>query len=216
VEAAMRMTFDPRTGEADGLVSSVRDIAECKVLEARLAALATIDPLTGLHNRRALDDALEREWRRAFREGAPLSLLLLDVDQFKAFNDSHGHSAGDTCLREIAATIGASIRRPSDLAARYGGEEFAFLLPGTEAAGAVEVAERIRIAVQALGRPHAPALGGVVTVSIGAASCQPGHGMPVDSAGALLAAANAALYAAKRAGRNRVSLAAEISFPAGG
>jgi diguanylate cyclase (GGDEF)-like protein/PAS domain S-box-containing protein len=215
VEAAMRVALDPRTGEPDGIVSTMRDVTEYKVLEERLATLATIDPLTGLHNRRALDDALEREWRRAVREGAPLSLLLMDVDHFKAFNDSYGHSAGDTCLREIAATIGAAIRRPSDLAARFGGEEFAFLLPGTEAAGAVEVEERIRIAVQALGRTHARAAGGVVTVSVGAASCQPDAGSPVNSVGAVVAAADAALYAAKRAGRNRVSLAAEVACPAG-
>jgi diguanylate cyclase (GGDEF)-like protein/PAS domain S-box-containing protein len=211
VEAALRVAHDPRTGQPDGVVAVSRDVTERQVLEARLSALATIDPLTGLHNRRALDDALEREWRRASRERLPLSLLLLDVDHFKALNDSFGHTAGDTCLREIAAAVGDAIRRPSDLAARFGGEEFAFLLPGTEAAGAVEVGERIRIAVQALGLAHTPSVGGVVTVSVGAASCIPAAGSPVDSAGALVAAADAALYAAKRAGRNRVSLAAEVA-----
>jgi diguanylate cyclase (GGDEF)-like protein/PAS domain S-box-containing protein len=212
VEAAMRVAFDPRSGEPDGVVAISRDVTERKVLEARLAELATTDGLTGLFNRRALDEALDREWRRAFREGSHLSVLLLDVDHFKAFNDSHGHGAGDACLREIAAAIGAAARRPSDLAARYGGEEFAFLLPGTEAAGALEVAERIRAAVQGLGIPHATSPEGSVTLSIGAASCQPRIGTPPDAPGALVAAADAALYGAKRSGRNRVRLVAEGSL----
>ena len=156
--------------------------------------------MTGLANRRHFDQVLAREWQRAGRERLPLSILLLDADCFKAYNDAHGHPAGDEVLKAIAACASANLHRPTDLAARYGGEEFAAVLPNTDINGAVQVAEGIRRAVMARGLPHGAAESGFVSVSIGVASTIPHDG---DSAASLLERADAALYEAKRLGRNR-------------
>lgn len=166
-----------------------------------LSSLALKDPLTHLANRRAFDGAVQRELARARREGGPVSLLMLDVDHFKKFNDHYGHPAGDACLRRIASAIASELTRPADLAARYGGEEFVVLLPGTSPYGAATVAERIRNAVASLDMVHACSDEGIVSVSIGGATMDPGSkGVnPAD----LLADADVALYAAKRDGRNR-------------
>lgn len=148
-----------------------RMAAEEALTEAagKLAVMAATDGLTGLANRRQFDLNLGREWRRAVRNEAPLSLLLLDVDCFKSFNDRYGHQEGDQVLRSIAACIPQTVRRPADAGARYGGEEFAVLLPGTDAAGALAIAEHLRSAVAALGIPHAGSPSGQVTASIGVA-----------------------------------------------
>jgi diguanylate cyclase (GGDEF)-like protein len=167
-----------------------------------LERLSTQDGLTGLFNRRYLDDYLQREALREAREHACLSLILLDIDHFKAFNDTYGHQAGDECLKAVARVIGQAARRPADLAARYGGEEFAVVLPGTDMAGALALAEGLRRAVQDLGLPHAGSpVAGSVTVSLGVASLVPRRqGTPHD----ILALADQALYQAKNQGRNQV------------
>ena len=175
-----------------------------------------LDGLTGISNRRCFDTMLEKEARRAVRDGLPLALLLLDVDRFKAFNDTYGHPAGDACLREIAGAMGRMMQRPADLAARYGGEEFAMLLPGTDHAGATALAERVRAAVRDLNIDHPGAATGIVTVSIGVAVVWPQRSE--QGAQRLVQMADKALYQAKAAGRDRVCLAdeAEDLEPVGG
>ena len=169
---------------------------------AELHRLAVIDGLTQVANRRFFDERLDCEWRRMGRKRQPLSLLICDVDHFKAFNDSSGHLAGDECLRKVACAIRAHARRPGDLVARYGGEEFAVILSHTDAPGALCVAEQIRCAVEGLGILHpASPTAERVTVSLG------GTSRVIDGKTApetLVAEADCALYAAKNAGRNRV------------
>ena len=170
--------------------------ASARALED-LARLARRDPLTGLPNRRALEDALAREVPRAARAGAPLAALVLDVDRFKQVNDRHGHAAGDTVLAAVAARAAAALRA-GDLLARVGGEEFVALLPGADLAAAVEAAERVRARVAAEPIPAGGSLL-VVTLSAGCAALAPGEGGE-----GLLARADAKLYEAKRGGRDRV------------
>ena len=169
-----------------------------------LTVLASRDGLTGLANRRHFEETLRLEMKRAGRTGAPLSLVLLDVDFFKKYNDHYGHVAGDDCLRRVAAALRGGLARPTDLAARYGGEEFAVVLPATSEAGARYVAERLRLAIMALGIAHAGNPHGVVTISAGACSF---HGKPGedDDPDALVRQADALLYRAKAEGRNRVA-----------
>jgi len=166
-----------------------------------LRQLAYHDELTGLASRRQFNQALAREWARSAREGTQLAVLMADVDYFKGYNDRYGHLFGDLCLREVATVFGDALKRPADLAARYGGEEFAAVLPRTDIAGALRVAEAVREGVSALHLPHAgsPEIGHV-TVSVGVAAVLP---VAADSE-ALVRAADQALYAAKRGGRNRV------------
>jgi diguanylate cyclase (GGDEF)-like protein len=179
-------------------------IGKRKQAEETLARLALFDGLTGLANRRHFDAVLEREWRNAARDQSPLALLLIDVDNFKSYNDLYGHQLGDKALIAIAQTIAANILRPTDLAARYGGEEFVVILPETDPVKAVIVAERIRNAVAALQLEHAAASGnGVATVSIGVSAIVPPH---AGEGSALVDSADGALYEAKRTGRNRTSL----------
>ena len=134
--------------------------------ERNLAGLASTDPLSGLANRRTLDDKLDHEWRRAQRAGNPISLIMIDVDHFKAFNDTFGHQAGDEALRRVAQVIKAHLRRPADLAARYGGEEFAVVLSDTDATGTRTLAEKIRTAVEHM-EPVVPSER-TLTISLGA------------------------------------------------
>jgi diguanylate cyclase (GGDEF)-like protein len=163
--------------------------------ERELALLASVDPLTGLANRRTLDQTLQLEWLRAQRSGQPLSILMIDADHFKALNDRLGHQRGDEALRALAKLIGGHVRRPADLAARYGGEEFAVVLPETTTAGAFTMAQNIRQAVEQL-PGESP-----MTVSIGIATWAQG---PYEELKQLLLAADKALYQAKASGRNRV------------
>ncbi|WP_095147152.1 sensor domain-containing diguanylate cyclase [Pseudomonas sp. Irchel s3b6] len=167
--------------------------------ESELAQLAATDSLTGVANRRTLDKVLQREWARAQRSGKPMSVLMIDADHFKAFNDRHGHQGGDDALRVLARVINENIRRPGDLAARYGGEEFSAVLPETDTTGALRIAENIRAAVERL--PPFENDESPMTVSIGL-STSTGH--PAQSLENLLYTADKALYQAKRAGRNRV------------
>lgn len=168
---------------------------------AALARLADTDGLTGLHNRRHLDERMAAEVARAARERTPLSLIMMDVDFFKRYNDAYGHAAGDDCLRMVAGVLAGTVNRPADLAARFGGEEFAVLLPNTAQDGACGIAEAICQGVRAAGMAHRASDIGVVTISAGVATVVPAPGADVR---ALVEAADAALYAAKEAGRNRV------------
>lgn len=168
-----------------------------------LERIATLDGLTHIANRRRFDIVLQQEWRRCLRERIPISLLMLDVDDFKAYNDEYGHQAGDDVLIRIAAVCNAAMKRSTDTAARYGGEEFAVILAHTDAEGAMRVAEAIAQGVRDLGITHRRATAApIVTVSIGVATMMPDVR---ESAEGLVGAADHALYAAKRAGRNRIS-----------
>ncbi len=182
----------------------VRQKAEADLRQANLElqTLAIVDALTRLANRRRFDEALAREWRRLARVGKPLSLVMIDVDCFKAYNDSHGHLAGDLCLRDIARVIQDNVRRPGDLAARYGGEEFAVILPDTPVGGAAHVAEAIRMSVEELQIPHdRSSVVPVVTISAGVACTFPHPDIPIQR---LIQGADEGLYRAKSCGRNCV------------
>jgi len=176
-----------------------------------LEALASIDSLSGLANRRSFDARLETEWQRAANLERPIALAMVDVDHFKLFNDNYGHLEGDRCLRAIAETLTAAASHRADFAARYGGEEFVLLLPDTSLTAALNIAERLRAAVEALAIDHDHAPCGHVTISIGVASLT-----PTGSEGeqALIEAADAGLYAAKRNGRNRVWAESRAMSPA--
>jgi diguanylate cyclase (GGDEF)-like protein len=176
----------------------------------QLERLATEDGLTGLFNRRYLNDMLDKEWARAAREKSQVGLVLLDIDHFKKLNDAYGHPTGDEALRRVADVLKMSIHRPGDVAARYGGEEFAILLPGTHQAGAGILAERIRKNVESLAFPHRDSPYQHVTVSAGVAGL---HVVPGAHASALLERADQALYAAKQEGRNRVAEASQETSP---
>jgi diguanylate cyclase (GGDEF)-like protein len=167
----------------------------------RLVRISFLDPLTGIANRRYLDEYLGREWKRAAREGGELALIMADIDHFKAFNDIYGHRAGDECLVKVAGSLEKSLLRGADLVARFGGEEFAAVLPRTDLAGALELAQRMRREVAGLGLDHRGNGPGVVTISLGAASVRPDRDDPPES---LIEAADKELYRAKEGGRNRV------------
>lgn len=182
-----------------------------KTLADALRQAALKDGLTGLANRAAFDAQLAWEWRRTSRSAAPLSLLLVDVDHFKRYNDAHGHLAGDAALRSVSGHLQAVARRGCDLAARYGGEEFVVLLPETDAQAALQLAERLRADIaDMIIRPEASAAPSRVTVSVGVATFDPRTALTsaeeVYSPTTLVAAADRGLYAAKAAGRNRVVL----------
>lgn len=177
---------------------------ELQAKNRELGKKQTIDGLTGIPGRRHFEEKLGEEWRRAWREGSPLSLLLLDIDAFKAYNDTYGHLAGDECLKKVASTLIASIGRAGDLAARFGGEEFAAVLPATDGLGAMVVAEAVRVAVAALDIGHRAAAHDRVTVSVGTATVYPDGGKTAND---LIILAEAALYRAKAAGRNNVKQA---------
>jgi len=173
----------------------------------RYEELALSDGLTGISNRRRFDEALVAEWRRSMRERKPLALLMIDIDFFKLFNDRYGHEAGDVCLKQIARLIEQTVKRPADLVARYGGEEFVALLPGTDRAGGIALAERLIASVAELAMPHLDSPLGQVTLSVGVAAAVPTSQTPAD---VLLRAADHALYEAKHAGRNRLVASAVL------
>jgi two-component system, chemotaxis family, response regulator WspR len=167
-----------------------------------LERLVCVDSLTGLANRRHLGTILGGEWRRAVRTGGEISVLMIDLDDFHAYNETWGHPGGDTCLRRVSEALAGQLRRPSDLLGRYGGEEFLAILPDTSAEGAAVVAERLRQIVRALELPHPRSSHRVVTVSIGAATDNADVSSRPDD---IIAAADRSLYLAKQAGRNCVS-----------
>ena len=192
--------------DADGklvaVVETLRDVTDEKRAQVALEQLATRDGLTGLANRRCFDDTLNAEWQRALRNQQPLSLLMVDVDNFKQYNDAYGHLGGDECLQRIANAVSSEMRA-NDLVARYGGEEFAVILPNQSLKGAAIVAERIRCRVEQLRLPNLGSQQHVVTVSIGAATAL---ASPETDPSQLVATADSALYRAKHMGRNRISL----------
>ncbi|KAA3652325.1 MAG: diguanylate cyclase [Proteobacteria bacterium] len=194
-------------GHLVAVVETLRDMTVQKEAQIQLEQLAAKDALTGLANRRAFDERLDAEWRRCQRGGQLLSIIMVDVDHFKTYNDTYGHPQGDVCLRSVASVLAGVAARTGDLVARYGGEEFVVVLPGTNSAGARVVAERIRVAIAALDMPHAASsVGAHVSVSLGVASADPSK----LAAASLLMAADQALYAAKKLGRNRVEVAGEV------
>jgi diguanylate cyclase (GGDEF)-like protein len=184
-----------------------RQLLERQVVQDQLESLARTDALTGLANRRALDEYLADAWPRALRESSPLGLLLVDIDHFKAFNDTYGHQAGDACLRQVAEAVHLCARRHGDMAARYGGEELALVLPGCDPDALRSLAEAVCRAVRALDIPHAESYTAqMVTVSVGAASLWPGRLGQDEGPASLVALADLALYDAKAGGRNRVAV----------
>jgi diguanylate cyclase (GGDEF)-like protein len=188
--------------------------SEDQLLESSrvLERASLIDPLTGVGNRRAFDQTLEREWSRAHRAGESLALLLIDIDYFKRMNDACGHQRGDECLAAVARALERALPRVTDFIARYGGEEFACILPATDGNGAVKVAEQLRAAVEALRIEHPGSEHGILTVSIGATACRDASGVALPT---WVCTADRALYEAKRTGRNRVEFAlTESKVPA--
>ncbi len=188
----------------------VRTQLALRLRTQQLLRLASVDGLTGLANRRAFDQTLALEWRRARRNHTPLSLVMIDIDYFKPFNDRYGHQAGDDCLRDVAVSLGQAAERPGELVARYGGEEFAAVLPFCDSDAALAVAEKMRQRVDDLALPHptSPVIRHV-TISCGVATLAvraDDDTVPSDAT-LLLGAADQALYAAKAAGRNRVARA---------
>lgn len=180
----------------------VKSQVELKQLRDALERLALVDGLTGVWNRRRFDDYLAQEWRRGQRESASLALVLIDIDHFKAFNDTYGHQEGDRCLKSVAQALASAVKRPADMLARYGGEEFACILPGTGVSGAVQLAEQMRDAVSTLATPHRKSsVGPIVSASMGVAAMEP---TSERSPANLVRLADECLYAAKAAGRNRV------------
>jgi diguanylate cyclase (GGDEF)-like protein/PAS domain S-box-containing protein len=213
MEISASVVRDSSTEKALEAVIVMRDVTERKSMEDQLARLALTDGLTGLANRRAFDEDLDREWKRTLREGSQISLLLVDIDRFKEFNDNYGHQVGDDCLRAIAIAVqGAS--RGTDIAARYGGEEIAVILPSTFTPGAVEVAEKVRSAVEALKLQYQVCPDGrsCVTVSVGIGTALARDGGTMRMPESLLLAADNALYKAKNEGRNRIATALLVAF----
>ncbi|SDJ58052.1 PAS domain S-box-containing protein/diguanylate cyclase (GGDEF) domain-containing protein [Paraburkholderia steynii] len=213
METHLRCVIDPFSGKPDSLTATVRNISEQKLAEQRAAderaelqGLVFRDGLTGLFNRRHFDRELGRHWQQQSRadKRGNLAVIMADVDAYKSFNDCYGHQRGDECLRTVAAAISSTASRATDTVARYGGEEFALILPDTDGEGALIVAERIRRAVECLGISHEASSPGIVTISVGVAATQAGQ----DSDPAMLVgAADRALYAAKRQGRNCICVA---------
>jgi len=179
-----------------------------KELEAKneeLERLSSQDGLTGIANRRIFDEFIAREWSRAGRSGTPLSLILIDIDHFKTYNDNYGHQGGDDCLRQVAQKLAETVKRPTDLVARYGGEEFAVVMPGTDDEGARSIAEALCNGVSGMGLPHEhSSTADHVTISLGVGCVVPPHdGKPED----LITMADEALYRAKEEGRNQYRVA---------
>ena len=218
-QGSLRVYRDPATGRPIGFLNLVRDITERKRNEEHLQSayrametLVIVDALTGIANRRRFDDALATEWRRALREASKLSLLLIDADHFKLYNDTYGHVRGDSCLKQIAEACLDVVLRPGDLVARYGGEEFAVVLPGTDEPGAKAVAEDICQAIRNRKLPHEANPPGIVTISIGCATIIPQRGKTAQD---LIESADQALYRAKNRGRDRVVVSGAPVRPAG-
>ncbi len=203
VRSALRLKHETarRKARETELLEVTRQL---QAVNERLQGLSFLDGLTGIANRRHFDQELLQECRRAQREGTSLSLIMIDIDYFKAFNDTYGHLKGDDCLKTVAATLKKSLKRPGDFVARYGGEEFAVVLPNTDHEGAALVAEELRASIESVCISHLNSLcTDYVTVSLGAVTKFSGQAVtPAD----LILAADQALYRSKHEGRNRVSV----------
>lgn len=214
MEVSARMIEDPETGQPKEMILVARDLTERKKLEDQLLAMAMTDGLTGLSNRRAFDRELERQWSRVLAESSQFSLVLLDIDHFKKFNDEYGHLAGDDCLRVVAAAVKSAVR-DGDAVARYGGEEIAIILPATDSHEAVIVAEAVRNAIENLGIEHGgnPEGSSKVTASFGVATALARAGGAIRMPESLLLSADKALYMAKSEGRNCVRKVMMMAAP---
>jgi len=192
--------------QRDAAFRDLRDLKkELEVKNKELERLSTTDSLMGIANRRSFDEFFDKEWRRATREEKQLSIILIDIDHFKAYNDHYGHQGGDECLRQVARKLAECLKRGGDMIARYGGEEFVVVLPNTSERGAISIAEELRAAVEALRLKHEhSSVADHVTISLGVASMIPVQGASLRE---LIAMADEALYAAKESGRNRCHLA---------
>jgi len=204
-QSGIRHLAVTENGEFIGLLSAMNFFEYYKDVEEHLSNLAIHDGLTGIYNRRYFDETLAREWKRTMREKASLSLIMLDIDYFKKYNDTYGHQAGDECLRQVATTISGALRRPADMAARYGGEEFVVVLPNLKLEDSAKFGETIRAKIEALKMEHKQSdANPFITVSLGIASVVPSS---ISSYEELVGAADKALYSAKNKGRNRVCVA---------
>lgn len=202
----LKLALEAQKERARDLEQRERELLEItRLLEEtneRLRHLSTLDGLTGIPNRRRIMEFLDQEWRRSQRDGSWLSLVMIDVDHFKNYNDARGHQAGDDCLWMVANCLKRCLNRASDMVGRYGGEEFIAVLPETPIEGALSVADEMRAGVQALGVDHPDSgVAPTVTISLGVAACQPNRNVTVTK---LVSMADQALFQAKRAGRNRV------------
>lgn len=210
VRAALRLKeeLDQRRAREDELLDMTRRLER---VNSKLRRLSVLDELTGIPNRRFFNLLLRQEWDRAAREALPVSLIMIDIDHFKSFNDFYGHPAGDECLARVAGTLGSMVRRPGDSVARYGGEEFVVLLANTGIAGAVTVADSLRSAIDELNLLHERSPSGRVTISLGVATATP---EPGGNSMSLVESVDRALYVAKSCGRNQVAMASDMCTPA--
>ena len=194
--------LEEKTRQLDAKVVQLEELQQqLEETNEQLRLLSSLDGLTGLLNRRRFDELLEEEWQRDMRDCSPLSLLMVDIDHFKAYNDSYGHIMGDKCLKAVASGLAGSLQRHIDKVARYGGEEFAVILPGTEEEGAMQVAERMRQYIEDLNVEHNDSeTSDSVTVSIGVSTIVPDAKILSSH---LVDAADKALYKAKKEGRDK-------------
>lgn len=190
-------------GKIVGMLSVTDFFSYYSKVEEKLKELSIRDGLTGIFNRRHFDEVIDKEWKRATRDKIPLSLIMLDIDSFKIYNDTYGHQAGDECLKKVAGAIAGTLKRPADMVARYGGEEFALVLPHIDKEGASRLAEIIRANIEALKIEHRRSTASpYATASLGVSSAIP---VPDSSYESLIANADKALYLAKKGGRNQVN-----------
>jgi diguanylate cyclase (GGDEF)-like protein len=188
--------------QSELLELKIRELTVLQEANIKLENLSVLDGLTGISNRRYFDQYIEMNWKNSMRSGKSLSLIMADIDYFKAYNDNYGHLQGDDCLRAVAKAMSLSVNRPTDFVARYGGEEFAVVLPDTDTHGAVKMAEKIKSDIEALKLKHEHSLAAkYVTLSLGVATIIPNS---INSISVLVENADKALYKAKRSGRNAV------------